>query len=100
MAERHVMRIIVCVKQIAHTYARTGKELNHYCLSPEDVVFRINPYDELAVAAALKAKELTGSSLEKKGEMLTDNIRSQVDGFISFLQLNDFLETIDKKSKG
>ena len=54
------MRIIVCVKQIAHTYARTGKELNHYYLSPEDVVFRINPYDELAVAAALKAKELAG----------------------------------------
>jgi electron transfer flavoprotein beta subunit len=60
MAERHVMRIIVCVKQIAHTYARTGKELDRHYLSPDDVVFRINPYDELAVGAALRAGELAG----------------------------------------
>ena len=60
MANKDIMRIIVCVKQIAHTYARTGNELNHYYLSPEDVVFRINPYDELAVGAALRARELAG----------------------------------------
>ena len=36
---------------------------------------------------------LTGSRLEKKGEMLTGNLDSQVDGFISFLKANDFLES-------
>ena len=58
--EKDVMRIIVCVKQIAHTYARTGKDLNRHYLSPEDVVFRINPYDELALGAALRARALAG----------------------------------------
>ena len=54
------MHIIVCIKQIAHTHSRTGNELNHHYLSPEDVVFRISPYDELAVGAALRVKELAG----------------------------------------
>ncbi len=55
------MHIIVCVKQIAYTYARTGKELERHFLSKEDVVCRVNPYDEVAVAAALRARELSGA---------------------------------------
>jgi electron transfer flavoprotein beta subunit len=54
------MRIVVCVKQIAHTYARTGMDPDQYYLSPEDQVFRINPCDELAMGMALHAKKLTG----------------------------------------
>ncbi len=54
------MRIIVCVKQINHIYARTGKDLDHHYLSAHDGVSRINPYDELAVGAALHAGELAG----------------------------------------
>lgn len=54
------MRIVVCVKQIAHTYARTGMDPDQYYLTPEDRVFRINPCDELAMGMALHAKELVG----------------------------------------
>jgi len=54
------MRIVVCVKQIAHAYARTGMDPERDFLAPEDQVFRINPYDELAVALALRTKERVG----------------------------------------
>ena len=54
------MRIVVCVKQISHTYARTGMDPQRDFLAPGDEVFRINPYDELAVAMALRTKELVG----------------------------------------
>jgi electron transfer flavoprotein beta subunit len=54
------MRIVVCVKQISHAYARTGTDPERDFLAPEDEVFRVNPYDELAVAAALRTKELAG----------------------------------------
>ncbi|MCK4794299.1 MAG: hypothetical protein KAV87_61800 [Desulfobacteraceae bacterium] len=54
------MRIAVCVKQISHAYARTGMGPERDFLAPEDEVFRVNPYDELAVAVALRIKELVG----------------------------------------
>ena len=54
------MRIVVCVKQIAHTYARTGMDPNQYYLSQQDQVFRVNPCDELAMGMALHAKRLAG----------------------------------------
>lgn len=54
------MRIVVCVKQISHAYARTGMDPERDFLTPEDEVFRVNPYDELAVAVALRTKELVG----------------------------------------
>lgn len=54
------MKIVVCVKQISHTYARTGMDPERDFLAPEDEVFRVNPYDELAVAVALRTKELVG----------------------------------------
>jgi len=54
------MRIVVCVKQISHAYARTGMNPERDFLTPEDEVFRVNPYDELAVAVALRTKELAG----------------------------------------
>jgi electron transfer flavoprotein beta subunit len=57
------MHTIVCVKQIAYTYARTGRELDRHYLSKDDVVCRINPYDELAAAAALGAAELGGGDI-------------------------------------
>ncbi len=54
------MRIVVCVKQISHAYARTGMDPERDFLAPEDEVFRVNPYDELAIAVALRTKELVG----------------------------------------
>jgi electron transfer flavoprotein beta subunit len=39
---------------------------------------------------------LTGSNVEKTGEMLTGSLESQVDGLFSFLKDNGFLESADK----
>ena len=54
------MRIIVCVKQICHIYARTGMDPGQSFVAPEDRIYRINPYDEAAVEAAVRIKELLG----------------------------------------
>ncbi len=54
------MKIVVCVKQIFHTYTRTGMNPGAHYLSPEDGVFRINSWDELAVGMALRTRALVG----------------------------------------
>jgi electron transfer flavoprotein beta subunit len=54
------MRIIVCVKQICYTYARTGMDPGQNYLAPEDSIYRVNPYDEVAIELALIMKELLG----------------------------------------
>jgi electron transfer flavoprotein beta subunit len=51
------MRIIVCVKQVQFTYARTGRDPLKNYIAPEDNVFRINPWDEAALDIALSLKE-------------------------------------------
>ena len=51
------MRIVVCVKQICYTYARTGMEPEQYYLAPEDKIYRVNPHDEVAMELALRTKE-------------------------------------------
>ena len=51
------MRIIVCIKQIRFTYARTGMDPEQYFLTDEDHIYRINPYDEAALELALQVKE-------------------------------------------
>ncbi len=50
------MRIIICTKQIRHTYARTGKEPDKNHINPEDSIYRVNPYDEAAIEQALRLK--------------------------------------------
>jgi electron transfer flavoprotein beta subunit len=55
------MRIIVCVKQICHVYARTGMDPEQNFLAPEDKIYRVNPYDEVAIELALQVKELHGA---------------------------------------
>jgi electron transfer flavoprotein beta subunit len=55
------MRIIVCVKQICHTYARTGRDPDQNYLAPEDRIFRVNPYDEMAMELALRIREFLSS---------------------------------------
>ncbi|MFH1487991.1 MAG: electron transfer flavoprotein beta subunit/FixA family protein [Pseudomonadota bacterium] len=55
-----MMRIVVCVKQIRHVYARTGMDPKRNFLAPEDQITRVNPYDEAAVALALRAREARG----------------------------------------
>ncbi len=56
------MRIVVCVKQICHTYTRTGMDPDEHFIAAEDRVHRINPYDESATELAICAKELLGGA--------------------------------------
>jgi electron transfer flavoprotein beta subunit len=51
------MKIIVCAKQIRHTYARTGKSPESDFISPEDGIYRVNPHDEAALELALRLKD-------------------------------------------
>lgn len=51
------MQIIVCVKQIFHTYARTGRDPSKDYIADEDRVVRTNPYDEAAMEVAARLKE-------------------------------------------
>ncbi len=69
------MKIIVCVKQIRYTYARTGKNPDTKYINPEDSIFRINPYDEAAIELALCLKEMVGNteiSLVTLGNMISE----------------------------
>jgi len=56
------MRIVVCVKQINHTYARTGMDPSLDYIAPEDRVVRTNPYDEVAMELAVRLKEKSADS--------------------------------------
>ena len=70
------MRIIVCLKQIRFTYARTGKIPEEYFLSPEDMITRINPHDEAALEIALCVKEIQGNGeimIITLGPIITEN---------------------------
>ncbi|MFZ0133189.1 MAG: hypothetical protein WAK95_11640 [Desulfobacterales bacterium] len=51
------MKIIVCAKQIRHTYARTGISPESHYIRPEDGVYRVNPHDEAALELALRLKD-------------------------------------------
>jgi len=51
------MKIIVCAKQIRHTYARTGTSPESHYIRPEDGVHRVNPHDEAALELALRLKD-------------------------------------------
>lgn len=51
------MKIIVCAKQIRHTYTRTGTSPDAYYINPEDSIYRVNPFDEAALELALRLKD-------------------------------------------
>ena len=52
------MNIVVCIKQIEQFYARTGMDPESHFLTPMDRIVRINPYDESALEAALRIKDI------------------------------------------
>lgn len=54
------MKIVICLKQIVHTYARTGRDPEKQYLSDDDRIYCINPCDELAVGMALRARYFWG----------------------------------------
>lgn len=56
------MKICVCVKEVEQVYARTGMDPERHFLNREDRIYRINPYDEAAMALALKAKVRLGDA--------------------------------------
>ena len=51
------MKIIVCAKQIRHTYARTGTSPEAHFIAPEDGIYRVDPHDETALELALRLKD-------------------------------------------
>lgn len=57
------MRIVVCVKQIEHIYARTGLDPSTQFIADEDRVNIINPLDELAVEEAVRLREARGGEI-------------------------------------
>ncbi len=50
------MRIVVCVKQVCQVCGRSGMDPGTRFLTPEDKVYRVNPYDEAAVQMAAGVK--------------------------------------------
>jgi len=54
------MKIIVCIKQISYIYDPTAIDLATGEIDSEKMVSMINPYDEVAVEAALRIKENVG----------------------------------------
>jgi electron transfer flavoprotein beta subunit len=60
----------------------------------------LSPLDSRLNAHERTKQLLTGSRVEKKGEMLTGSLWSQVEGLISFLQSNGFLQTGRKNPRG
>jgi electron transfer flavoprotein beta subunit len=57
------MRIVVCVKQIVHVYARTGMDPSTHFIAEEDRVNIINPLDEVAVEQAVRLREARGGEV-------------------------------------
>jgi len=54
------MKIIVCIKQIRHVYARSGMDPSTRFLTPEDEIDMVNPFDEVALEMGLRFKETLG----------------------------------------
>jgi electron transfer flavoprotein beta subunit len=70
------MHIIVCAKQIRHTYARTGTSPDTHYIDRRDGVYRVNPHDEAALELALRLKDKNAGvtvSLLTMGPMIADN---------------------------
>lgn len=69
------MKIIVCAKQIRHTYTRTGLSPESQFICPEDGVYRVNPHDEASLELALRLKDKvdnTTVSLLTLGPMIAE----------------------------
>jgi electron transfer flavoprotein beta subunit len=70
------MHIIVCAKQIRHTYARTGTSPDTLYIEDWDGVYRVNPHDEAALELALRLKDEHEGvivSLLTMGPMIADD---------------------------
>ncbi|MDR3554278.1 MAG: electron transfer flavoprotein subunit beta/FixA family protein [Syntrophobacteraceae bacterium] len=62
------MKIVVCVKQVCQVCGRSGLAPETRFLTPQDLVYRVNPYDEAAVSVAARIK---GASDKTEVHLLT-----------------------------
>ncbi len=88
------MKIVVCVKQIHHIYARTGMDPATNFISEEDKINIVNPYDELAVEEAIRVKESLGNGqviLVTLGDLIAEKAlkRCLAMGADKLIQIND-----------
>src|SRR4030043_391577 len=88
------MKIVVCVKQIHHVYARTGRDPKTHFIADEDRVDIVNPYDELAVEEAIRIKEKLGDGevvLITLGDLIAEKAlkRCLAMGADRLIQIND-----------
>ena len=70
------MNIVVCLKQIVYTYARTGFDPARNFLAPEDGITCVNRHDEAALELALRLKDTvdnTRVTLLTLGPLLAEN---------------------------
>jgi electron transfer flavoprotein beta subunit len=51
------MKIVVFIKQIVYVYARTGNSPDSHFITGHDRIYRINPYDEVAMQLAARTKK-------------------------------------------
>lgn len=51
------MRVIVCIKQIVYVYHPIAIDSPGGYIDPEKIVYMLNPYDEVAIEAAIRIKE-------------------------------------------
>lgn len=54
------MNIVVCVKQVAQVYVQNGYDPDTKGIVSKGIVYRINPYDEIAVEEGLRLREKSG----------------------------------------
>ncbi len=88
------MKIIVCVKQIHHIYARTGRDPRTHFVAEENCVDMVNPYDEIAVEEAIRIKEKLGDGeviLVTLGDLIAEKPlkRCLAMGSDRLIQIND-----------
>jgi electron transfer flavoprotein beta subunit len=57
------VKIIVCVKQVAHIYVQNGYDANTQDIVTQGLVHMINPYDEVAVEEGIRLKEKSGGKV-------------------------------------
>jgi len=70
------MHIVVCLKQIVYTYARTGFDPDRQFLAPEDEIICVNRHDEAALELALRVKDTidnTRVTLLTLGPLMAEN---------------------------
>ena len=54
------MRIITCVKHVAHVYGRITNKISENLPAQDDIVYMLNPYDQAALEASVRVRKRLG----------------------------------------